>query len=90
MKAVIAILANPLVTRPIGYILERIFGEKPSEKVTAPAAALTTLSALLGVLSVLEPELALVVEENLTPEMVSGVAAAVVAIVGYFKPESAG
>jgi hypothetical protein len=90
MKAIIAILANPLVTRPIGYILERIFGEKPSEKVTAPAAALTTLSALLGVLSVLEPELALVVEENLTPEMVSGVAAAVVAIVGYFKPESAG
>ena len=90
MKAVIAILANPLVTRPIGYILERIFGEKPSEKVTAPAAALTTLSALLGVLSVVEPNLAVVVEENLTPEMVGGLAAAVVAIVGYFKPESAG
>ena len=90
MKAIIAILANPLVTRPIGYILERIFGEKPSEKGTAPAAALTTLSALLGVLSVVEPNLAVVVEENLTPEMVGGLAAAVVAIVGYFKPESAG
>ena len=90
MKAGIAILANPLVTRPIGYILERIFGDKPSEKVTAPAAPLTTLSALLGVLSVVEPNLAVVVEENLTPEMVGGLAAAVVAIVGYFKPESAG
>lgn len=90
MKAIIAIFANPLVTKPIGYILERIFGEKPSEKVTAPAAALTTLSALLGILSVVEPGLAVVIKESLTPEVVGGLAAAVVAIIGYFKPESAG
>lgn len=90
MKAIITILANPLVMKPIGYLLERIFGKKPSDKVTAPAASLATLSALLGVLSVLEPDLALIVKESLTPELVGGAAAAVAAIVGYFVERDEG
>jgi len=88
MGAILAILANPVVTRPIAYLLKKLFTGEPKDKVTAPTAALTTLSVVVAVLRQLYPEFADVVQANVTPEMVGGVAAAVVAVVGYFKSES--
>lgn len=91
MGAILAILANPVVTRPISRFIGWVFGgRKADDKVSAPVAALTALSVILGILGQVDPSLADVVRDNVTPEMITGISAAIVAFVGYFKPEGRG
>lgn len=92
MGAILAILANPVITRPLAKLIGGLFSRSgdgpPKAKVVSSASALSILALVTGAISTFFPELGLIISEHITPALVMAIAAAVTAIVGYFQKES--
>jgi len=92
MGAVLAVLANPVVTKLASKVIDKVFNRKGQNsvvngKVAAGAAAGTIVTVVLAVVALVDPGLVEVLTTANLAAVVAGVMTLVTAVIGYYQPE---